>query len=496
MPTASAKALRPESRSRFRVVLAQEWFRERFWVVPTVLLVAGVAVGLAVSRVDSIPGLAEVGGGLPVRASSAEALLGIIAASMLTFVGVVFTITLVALQLASAQLSPRVIRTFVRSGITKVAFGLFLATFGYAIVVIVVEGASSSPDVLRLAVTLGVLFVLASLVVFVVYVTATMRLLQVSWVVTAVADETRRAISANRPVAASYLSAAAPQLDQDPRLVRLEDERDDGTSGQIRCDSRDRPRAVGPARTAVRLPAAVPAKGGRVSPARRCHRGGPRWERPARRRSTPLRPPRPLTHDVPGSAVRNPPTRRCCQPGPVTGGQPADHSRYRHRPSRGAVAADRPTPTAHGFLRRHRRCRAAHAFRSPPGPRLSTWRSPRSPSTGRRRRRSPDGWPRHTSACTSRSPSICVLTSIGISLSSSLLPAQRSCPSIRWPPLAQILEDLADDINRRIVRRTYELGPGGQWGATPVLLCNPARLAQPPTASSSVGHYPDPLAPC
>jgi hypothetical protein len=123
-------------------------------------------------------------GGLPVRAGSAEALLGIIAASMLTFVGVVFTITLVALQLASAQLSPRVIRTFVRSGITKLAFGLFLATFAYAIIVIVVEGASSRASVQRLAVTLGVLFVLASLVVFVVYVTATMRLLQVSWVVT------------------------------------------------------------------------------------------------------------------------------------------------------------------------------------------------------------------------------------------------------------------------------------------------------------------------
>ena len=175
----------------------------------------------------------RLGGGLPVRASSAEALLGIIAASMLTFVAVVFTITLVALQLASAQLSPRVIRTFVRSGTTKLAFGLFLATFGYAIVVIVVEGASSSPDVLRLAVTLGVLFVLASLVVFVVYVTATMRLLQVSWVVTAVADETRRAISTNRPVAAGYISAAAPQPAPDPRLVHLRGGGDDGTSGRF-----------------------------------------------------------------------------------------------------------------------------------------------------------------------------------------------------------------------------------------------------------------------
>ncbi len=233
MTPASVNALRPESRNRFRVVLAQEWVSERFWVVPTALLVAGIAVGLAVSRADSIPGLVRVGGGLPVRASSAESLLGIIAASMLTFVGVVFTITLVALQLASAQLSPRVIRTFVRSGITKLAFGLFLATFAYAIVVIVVEGASSRPDVLRLAVTLGVLFVLTSLVVFVVYVTAIMRLLQVSWVVTAVAEETRRALSKNRPVDASYLSAAAPHVDQDPRLVRLREERDDGSGGQF-----------------------------------------------------------------------------------------------------------------------------------------------------------------------------------------------------------------------------------------------------------------------
>jgi uncharacterized membrane protein len=126
-----------------------------------------------------------------------------------------------------------VIRTFVRSGITKLAFGLFLATFAYAIVVIVVEGASSSADVLRLAVTLGVLFVLASLVVFIVYVTATMQLLQVSWVVTAVADEARRAIARNRPVAASYVSAAAPQMDQDPRLVRLKEERDNGRGGQF-----------------------------------------------------------------------------------------------------------------------------------------------------------------------------------------------------------------------------------------------------------------------
>ena len=60
-------------------------------------------------------------------------MLQVMASSMLTFVGVVFAITLVGLQLASSQLSPRVIRTFVRSGVTKTAFGVFLATFAFAV---------------------------------------------------------------------------------------------------------------------------------------------------------------------------------------------------------------------------------------------------------------------------------------------------------------------------------------------------------------------------
>ena len=118
---------------------------------------------------------------------------------MLTFVGVVFTITLVALQLASAQLSPRVIRTFVRSGITKLAFGLFLATFAYAIVVYrcggcVVSRICAPPGChARGSVCAGEPGRLRRLC------DGHDALLQVSWVVTAVAEETRRVLARERP---------------------------------------------------------------------------------------------------------------------------------------------------------------------------------------------------------------------------------------------------------------------------------------------------------
>lgn len=180
-----------------RRMLAREWLRDRFWAVPSMLLGAGVLLAVVTAEADALGLPAAEAGWLPVGDGVAERILGVIATSMLTFVGVVFTITLVALQLASAQLSPRVLRTFVRSFVTKLAFGIFLATFAFAMTVLVLDEARADPAVDSRAVTVASLLVAVSLLVFVGYVTATMKLLQVSWVITAVTNETRRAVAAN-----------------------------------------------------------------------------------------------------------------------------------------------------------------------------------------------------------------------------------------------------------------------------------------------------------
>jgi uncharacterized membrane protein len=117
-------ALAPGRSGDHRRVVAREWLRDRFWAVPSALLVAGMLLAVLTARADDLGLPAADRGLLPLRAGAADTILGIIATPMLTFVGVVFTITLVALQLASAQLSPRVLRTFIRSFLTKLAFGL------------------------------------------------------------------------------------------------------------------------------------------------------------------------------------------------------------------------------------------------------------------------------------------------------------------------------------------------------------------------------------
>ena len=69
----------------------------------------------------------------PTNLDDARTLLATIATALLTFTGVVFSITLVALQMSSTQYSPRVLRTFVRKPITKLALSTFIATFVYSL---------------------------------------------------------------------------------------------------------------------------------------------------------------------------------------------------------------------------------------------------------------------------------------------------------------------------------------------------------------------------
>ena len=63
-------------------------------------------------------------------------MLGSIAASMITIAGVVFSMTLIALSLASTQLGPRLLRNFMRDTTTQAVLGTFVATFLYCLLVL------------------------------------------------------------------------------------------------------------------------------------------------------------------------------------------------------------------------------------------------------------------------------------------------------------------------------------------------------------------------
>lgn len=132
-------------------------------------------------------------------ADDAKTIVTTVSSAMMTFIGVVFSISLVAVQMASGQFTPRVVRIFVRSRITKLTFSVFLATFLLSLLVLAAYDGESDP---RLVTTvpfvqsmLTLFMVGLSLLLFVAYVNSTLRLLRVSHVIDRITAESYRAVA-------------------------------------------------------------------------------------------------------------------------------------------------------------------------------------------------------------------------------------------------------------------------------------------------------------
>ena len=101
---------------------------------------------------------------------------------MITVVGLVFSITIVALTLASTQFGPRMLRNFVRDRGTQVTLGTFVATFVYSVLVLgsVSHGGNAFVPHLSITVALGLLLVdLGVLIYFIHHVATSIQLPQV-----------------------------------------------------------------------------------------------------------------------------------------------------------------------------------------------------------------------------------------------------------------------------------------------------------------------------
>ncbi|MFD3514617.1 DUF2254 domain-containing protein [Streptomyces sp. NPDC058657] len=178
----------------------REHLRDTFWFAPALGLAAAVLVGGAAAAVDAevVSLLRESGsydelGELIGLAEDAKTIITTVSSAMMTFIGVVFSISLVAVQMASGQFTPRVVRIFVRSRITKLTFSVFLATFVMSLLVMAGYDGETDPrrvssvPLVQSALTMAM--VAMSLVLFIAYVNSTLRLMRVGYVVDRIGRE-------------------------------------------------------------------------------------------------------------------------------------------------------------------------------------------------------------------------------------------------------------------------------------------------------------------
>ncbi|MBQ1076615.1 DUF2254 domain-containing protein [Micromonospora sp. C31] len=168
--------------------------RESFWLVPGMFAVGAVVAAVGLSMLELQLDL-PIEGILPSNPAGARSLLSSIITAMISFTALVFSITVVALQLASSQYTPRVLRTFLQDRIIQATLGTFVATFLFAMVVLAALPARDGERFPELSLAMSMLLVLASSGVFIYYLHHITTVMRVSHIIASIGAQTRRSIA-------------------------------------------------------------------------------------------------------------------------------------------------------------------------------------------------------------------------------------------------------------------------------------------------------------
>ena len=180
--------------------LRQFWsnLRSSFWFVPALIVAVSIGIALALVEVDSSGGNQWLAGWprlFGVGAEGARGILSTIAGSMMTVVGVTFSMTLMTLTLASSQYTSRILRNFMRDRVTQVVLGIFAGIFVYCLVVLRTIRSSDGGDfVPSLAVSFSVVLAMGGIGVLIYFIHHIASSIQASNIIASVADETMLAV--------------------------------------------------------------------------------------------------------------------------------------------------------------------------------------------------------------------------------------------------------------------------------------------------------------
>jgi uncharacterized membrane protein len=187
----------------FPLSVASSWRREalrtNLWLVPMIEVIAAVGLYVVTHAVDraefrhalTLPSWLIFG-----SADAARQILTTLAAAVITVVGVVFSITIVTLTLASTQFGPRMLRNFIRDRGTQFTLGTFVATFVYATLVLISIGPGSSANTfvphLSISVSVGLVTVSMGVLIYFIHHIATS--IQLPHVIASIAQDLSDAI--------------------------------------------------------------------------------------------------------------------------------------------------------------------------------------------------------------------------------------------------------------------------------------------------------------
>src|SRR3954451_6479263 len=187
--------------------------RTSLWLIPLLCVAAGVLAVIGTLWLDRRSGYTLVPQSITGTPSDAQTTLSVFATGMVSLTSLVLTLTLVVVQLAMGQFSPRIVGALLSDRFSQLAIGLFGATFVVAVLTLREIRGSDTGTVPGVSVLLTHLLMVASLVTLILFVHHSGQTVRATGLIDLVGDRTRDLIASSFPAAPR--PATGPDADPD-----------------------------------------------------------------------------------------------------------------------------------------------------------------------------------------------------------------------------------------------------------------------------------------
>ncbi len=187
---------------------------QRLWILPSIGVLAGIVLSLVTVTIDRRNENGLLSESVVGNSTDAQAILTTIAAAVVTLTSMVLTVTLVAVQLAMGQFSPRIVRALLDDRGDQLAIAVFGATFSFT--VFSLRAIDTGPDgaVPGVTVLTALTLAAASSVALFVFVHHAGQQLRVGTLVDLVGDELRDQLDRRFPPSSKLREDASVVLSQ------------------------------------------------------------------------------------------------------------------------------------------------------------------------------------------------------------------------------------------------------------------------------------------
>ena len=191
--------------SRAMVHRVTSHVRGGLWFVPVICVLVGVVSSYVTLWIDGQFDYALIPRSVTGGPDASLTILGAVATSMVSLAALVLTITMVVVQLAMGQFSPRIVQPILKDKPSQFAIGIFVGTFAFAMLAMrqVLIGTAGPGQVPGLTVVVAFVLVVVAIAVLVLYVSHIGRSLRVSALIELVGEDTRRLLDQQYPSGAT-----------------------------------------------------------------------------------------------------------------------------------------------------------------------------------------------------------------------------------------------------------------------------------------------------